>query len=359
MPAFLAAHAAMFRAWAIVIAISLVYVVLGGVAAHYLELSWWWGLVPAAVMLVFGEIIVLAVGDHPLGGRECVELTRDTDPRLHEVLDRLCALSGQPRPELRLLDLDSANAFTHVDREGRAEIYLSADLVTELDTPELEAVLAHEMAHIAHRDERMLNFVLGMTRWPLYLPMAIIPFMCWFDDKFVEIADRYGRVLEPLIAEDDREPRWEDEPRNRDELLHRVRTQPVLWALKSVRMVVIVVSSLILLPLLLAGAVLVILGLPGAFLFNQQRELAADRAAAQLTGAPSTLAAALDRLQSHHDRIPAKDLRAKSVSALAIIPIDGKGGGWFSTHPPLSRRMDRLGDQARNLDRQRSRPARQ
>ena len=341
---------AMLRAWAVILVVSALYAALGCWLAYELSIAWWWGLVPVAVMLVFGELVLLVTRDHPLGGREYVELTRDLDPRVHEVLDRLCALSASPRPELRLLNLRHANALTLVGRGGRAVIYVSPDLVTQLEPPELEAVLAHEMSHIAHRDQRLLLFATGMTQWTLHLPLMIMPFTEWFDAKAVAFARRCGQVWDPLHDVEEGGP--EQPVGEIGNPVLRLLSIPLLAVLSAVRLTVILLLLVVKFPLMVVGALIALPGLPATFVLNRQRELAADRAAAELTGAPSTLASALDRLREHRERTPRQDLRAANVSALAIIPLNGKdGGGWFSTHPSLPRRVETLREQARTMAR--------
>ncbi len=331
----------MLRAWAVILVVSVLYAVLGCWLAHALGAAWWWGLVPVAIMLVFGELVLLVTRDHPLGGRESIELTPDLDPRVHAVLDRLCALSGSPRPELRLLNLRHANALTLVGRGGRAVIYVSPDLVTQLELPELEAVLAHEMAHIAHRDQRLLLFATGMTRWTIHLPLMILPLAQWFDAKTVAFARRFGQVWKPLVDVPEGAP--EEPHREFGGSFLRILAIPPLCVLSVVRLAVVSVLMVVKIPLLVFGGLVALPGVPAVFVLNRQRELAADRAAAELTGMPSTLASALDRLREHRERTPRKDLRAANVSALAIIPLNGRdGGGWFSTHPSLSCRMTAL-----------------
>jgi heat shock protein HtpX len=301
-------------------------------------------------MLVFGETVLLLTRGHPLGGHRDVGITRELGPRVHEVLDRLCALSGQPRPELRLLNLRHANALTLTGRGGRGVIYLTPRPATGLETPELEAVLAHEMAHIAHRDERLMVFAIGMTQWALHLPWLIMPFTDWLNARINAFARRCGHdwVWFTERGEEEKEPLGEI----RNPVL-RVLAYPLLWALAFVNTCgVLFLLLAVKLPLLALGALIALPGLPAAYLLNRQRELAADRAAAELIGAPSTLASALNRLREHRDGTPMRDLRAAGVSGPAIIPVNGKdGGGWFSTHPPLAKRMDRLRAQARDLAR--------
>ncbi|GAB3723797.1 M48 family metallopeptidase [Nocardiopsis nanhaiensis] len=348
----LSVHAAMIRAWAVILAVLVLYALVGCWFALEFGLAWWWGLLPTGAMLVFGEAVFLMTRGDPLGGREYRLLTRELDPRAHEALDRLCALSGRSRPELRLINLRHANALTLDDGNGGSVIYVSPRLITELELPELQAVLAHEMAHIAHRDQRLLQFATAMTRWPLHLPLLVLPFLQWVDGKVVAFGRRCGMDWEPLGI--DEASAEQDQPIGEisNPVLRRL-ARPVLWAVQLLRLVAFLYGALFKLAFLVLGALIALPGLPAAFVLNRQRELAADRAAAELTGAPSTLASALDLLRVHRERRPARDLRAANVSALAIFPVDGKdGGGWFSTHPALSRRMKRLREQARLLSRQ-------
>ncbi len=80
---------------------------------------------------------------------------------------------------------------------------------------------------------------------------------------------------------------------------------------------------------------------------SRYRELAADRAAALLTGKPSALASALTKVDGDIARIPTKDLRtAQAFNAFYFTPATGAEPGisrFFSTHPSLEQRLDQLG----------------
>ncbi len=79
---------------------------------------------------------------------------------------------------------------------------------------------------------------------------------------------------------------------------------------------------------------------------SRYRELAADRAAALLTGRPSTLASALTKLSGDMNKIPEKDLReTASANHLALLPAAHGSSGFgalFSTHPSLDKRLAQL-----------------
>jgi heat shock protein HtpX len=77
---------------------------------------------------------------------------------------------------------------------------------------------------------------------------------------------------------------------------------------------------------------------------SRYREYAADRGAAIITGQPSALASALQKISGNVDRIPEEDLRDEAeMNAFFIIPIRaGTIGRLFSTHPPTEKRIERL-----------------
>jgi heat shock protein HtpX len=86
---------------------------------------------------------------------------------------------------------------------------------------------------------------------------------------------------------------------------------------------------------------------------SRYRELAADRAGALVTGAPSQLASALVKVTGEMAHIPTKDLRAaEPFNAFFFVPAVASGfslSTLFATHPPLEVRLDRLGQLSAQL----------
>jgi heat shock protein HtpX len=79
---------------------------------------------------------------------------------------------------------------------------------------------------------------------------------------------------------------------------------------------------------------------------SRYREFSADRGAGIITGRPSALSSALMKISGTMDRIPAQDMRASGeLAAFYIFPPRVKSalGSLFSTHPPLEKRIERLG----------------
>jgi heat shock protein HtpX len=86
-------------------------------------------------------------------------LAESDDPELFAVMDRLCAMSDMPRPELMLSDQAQPNSWVvHLPRR-KPRLYLTKGLRELLTLEELQAVLAHEQTHIANRDALVMSVI--------------------------------------------------------------------------------------------------------------------------------------------------------------------------------------------------------
>lgn len=212
-------------------------------------------------------------------------------PELHAIVDRLCALSDTPKPRVAMADTDMPNAFATGRSPRHAVVCATTGLMRRLDETELEGVIAHELAHVAHRDVAVMTIAsfLGMaagmiTRFAMYGGMG-----------------RGGR---------DRENN------------------------NSAALVMLVSVLVYCVSFVLTRAL------------SRYRELSADRSGAFLTGAPSALASALQKISGTMAQIPTRDLRAaEPLNAFFFAPAAAPGmslATLFSTHPPLERRLAQL-----------------
>jgi heat shock protein HtpX len=119
---------------------------------------WLFGLVVGLMIGVFARAI-----KHVKTANESVwPLSDRADPELFGILDRLCALADMPRPSVILSDQAQPNTWV-VDFPGRPpRLYITRGLRNMLTLEELQAVLAHELAHVANRDARVMSIV----EWP-------------------------------------------------------------------------------------------------------------------------------------------------------------------------------------------------
>jgi heat shock protein HtpX len=253
---------------------------LGALAVVLALVEWAW--LPVAFVLVLGGVIAM-VGE--VQAREDARrFASDRPEAAYEVLKRLCMRADIAVPEL-LEDWSSVpNAWTSGGR-----IYVTSALLHLLDRHELEAVLAHEVAHLARRDAAVIEICSAPSN---------VGFSYFGGLRTVGFP---GLVSGHLALG--------------------------LW----------VMAWMCVPPaLLLAG--LSRLSMLGS---SRAREYAADAAASALTGRPSALASALLKLEAEREWAPREDLRR--VSALCIVGTGRRWlGGLLSTHPQTERRVRRL-----------------
>ncbi|MET7684476.1 zinc metalloprotease HtpX [Streptomyces sp. NPDC005423] len=223
---------------------------------------------------------------------------REEYPQLHGVVDRLCAVADMPKPVVAVSGIDMPNAFATGRNADNAVICVTTGLLRRLEPAELEGVLAHELSHVAHKDVAVITVAsfLGVIA-------GLMVRFAFYSQLF------RGRKDQNTLA--------------------------VFAAIMGVSAAVYAISFLLIRAL------------------SRYRELAADRAAAQLTGRPSALASALTKVDGDIARIPSRDLRtAQAFNAFYFSPATGTEPGitrFFSTHPSLAQRLDQLGRMSAEL----------
>src|SRR3954468_1799223 len=233
-----------------------------------------------------------------LYGMHGLIVTPEEAPELHGIVDRLCALADMPKPKVAIADTDIPNAFATGRNPKNAVMCATTGIMRRLDTEELEGVLSHELSHVAHRDVAVMTFAsfLGMCA-------GMITRFAYYSGLF----GGFGR------SDDDDDG-----------------GAPALIIIMLVSMLVYIVSFLLTRTL------------------SHYRELSADRSGAYLTGRPSALASALQKVTGDMARIPTRDLRsAEAFNAFFFTPALANGfsiSSLFSTHPSLDRRLEQLGE---------------
>jgi heat shock protein HtpX len=203
-----------------------------------------------------------------------------------------------PKPRVAIADTDLPNAFATGRSPDHAVVCVTTGILRRLDVDELEGVLSHELAHVAHRDVAVMTVAssLGLlagfiTRWGLY----------------------FGGGRE----------------RNNNGV-------PIWLVIWLVSILVYCISFVLTRAL------------------SRYRELSADRTGAYLTGKPSALASALTKISGDMARIPNRDLRAAgSMNAFFFAPAirPDQFMTLFATHPPLDQRLANLAKVSADLGR--------
>lgn len=227
------------------------------------------------------------------------EVSPQEAPVLHGIVDRLCALADIPKPRVAIADSDIPNAFATGRSQKKAVLCVTTGIMRRLDEPELEAVLSHELSHVAHRDVAVMTIA------------SFLGLLAGLVVRSSIYAGAYGGFGGYGRSND-----------NRDN------------------------TGAVILLVVLASAIVYALSFLLTRALSRYRELSADRSAAILTGRPSTLASALVKVSGQVARIPTRDLRAaEPLNAFFFVPALAPGfslSSLFSTHPTLQRRLDQL-----------------
>jgi heat shock protein HtpX len=210
-------------------------------------------------------------------------------PQLHAMIERLCVQADLPKPKVAVANTRMPNAFALGRSPKSATVCATTGIMELLSPAELEGVMAHELTHVANRD------VMVMT-------------LAGFFATIAAYIVQFGFLFGGTSSSDDDDG-------------------PSAMVLILVSLAVYVVSFFLMQAL------------------SRYREFAADRGSALITGRPSALASALQKISSGMHRIPQADLRtSQSMQAFFIFPAGTKEAisGLFATHPPLEKRIERL-----------------
>jgi heat shock protein HtpX len=228
-------------------------------------------------------------------------------PELHAMVERLCAMANLPKPRVAIVDSDVPNAFATGRNPKHAAVAVTSGLWRRLEPQEIEAVLGHELSHIANRDVLVMTvasffamLAAMLTRFGLYAGM-----FGGFGGGFGG-GNRGGN-----------------------------NNQTPVWLIVFLVSVVVYAISWILIRTI-----------------SRYREYAADRGSAIITGAPENLMSALQKISSNITQIPQRDLReVQGMNAFFIIPTNWKTNmsEWMMDHPPLEKRLAALSQIAREM----------
>jgi heat shock protein HtpX len=251
-------------------------------------------LIMSAVLGFAGSLISLALSKALAKwstGAEVIQAPRnEVEQWLVTTVHRLAREAGIGMPEVAIYDSPEMNAFATGARRDHALVAVSTGLLHGMRRDEVEAVLGHEVAHVANGDMVTLSLLQGVLNTFVIFISRVVSFAV---DRFLS--------------------RSEDEESSGPGMAYFV-------------------TSLVLQIVLGIGASLIVAW------FSRRREYRADEGGARLVS-PQAMASALNRLrmqQGEPSALPA------NMQAFGI-----RGGGMlalFSSHPPLEERIQRLMD---------------
>lgn len=242
----------------------------------------------AAIMGFTGSIISLlmskTIAKHSVNAQVIEQPRNETEAWLLGVVAAQAQQWGLKTPEVAIYQSPEPNAFATGATKNNSLVAVSTGLLTSMTRDEVEAVLAHEMAHIGNGDMVTLTLIQGVVN-------TFVIFL--------------SRVLAQIFAS----------MGNRNNQGGGYNHTVYFLVSSALQVVFGMLASII------------------VMWFSRQREYRADAGAARLVGAPKMIAA-LERLKGHGSALP------KEMSAMGIASEEKDS--LFSTHPSLNNRIARL-----------------
>jgi heat shock protein HtpX len=215
-------------------------------------------------------------------------VSKEQYPRLHEIVERLSANNGIPKPKVAIVNSMVPNAFATGKSPNSSLVAVTSGILDLLDDDELEAVIGHELSHVRSRDVLVLTLA------------SVFSMVAWYLVQFGFFGGLQGRG------------------RN---------------ASGGTAIVILVALITWVVSFLIIRAI------------SRYREYSADRSGAIMTGKPDKLASALLKISGKMGNIPTKELEnVQKLNAFFIIPaLSGSSiANLFSTHPPVEKRVQKL-----------------
>jgi len=209
----------------------------------------------------------------------------DAGHPLYRITANLAQRGGLPMPKVYVIPQDSPNAFATGRNPDHAAVAATEGIMRILDEHELEGVIAHELAHVKHRDILISSIAATIA--------AAIMMVSRFAMFFGGGRDNDNRGSNPIAL----------------------------------------IATIILAPM---AAMLIQAAI------SRSREFAADAGGASIAGSPNGLMSALRKIEMAARRVP---LDANPATAHMFIIKPFSGGGLlslFSTHPPTEQRIQAL-----------------
>src|SRR5579864_177994 len=282
--------------------LGLLYVVFALVLFYALNV----GLVPMLVIIVGIAAVQYWTSDKvALAASGAKIVTPEEAPELHATVERLCAMADLPKPRVAIVPSNVPNAFATGRSPKHAAIAATQGLLDRLEPQEVEAVLAHELSHVANRD------VLIMTLASFFAMLAAL-------------ITRFGFYFGMFGG-------FGGGNRNNQ----NGGNQVPIWLIVFLVSIITYAISFILIRTI-----------------SRYREYAADRGSALITGAPENLMSALQKIASGITQIPQQDLReVAGMNAFFIVPTNWRQqvGELFMDHPPMEKRLAALAQIAREM----------
>jgi heat shock protein HtpX len=250
------------------------------------------GLVFNFVSYWFSDRIALAM-------HRAQEVTRDQQPELFAMVERLTRKAGIPMPKVYVIPSETPNAFATGRNPSHAAVAVTEGIMRILDRRELEGVIAHELTHVRNRDILIATMAAAVAGLVSSLG-HMVQWGAMFGGARSSDDDRSGGIFGALA-----------------------------WAILAPILAMIIQLAV-----------------------SRSREYAADAGGAELVGDPEPLASALLKLEHGNQAIPYEYGGPATAHFFIVNPFSGVGGAMMnllSTHPPIEERVRRLREMKRGI----------
>jgi heat shock protein HtpX len=220
-------------------------------------------------------------------------VTETEAPEVYSIVRGLVQKAGMPMPKVYIIPEETPNAFATGRNPEHAVVAVTQGIMRILSRDELTGVIAHELAHIRHRD-MLTGTIVATIAGAISMLAQMAQWSMIFGGRRDD--DEGGS---PIVA--------------------------------LVMMIVAPIAAMIV-----------------QMAISRTREYEADKGGAQLAGNPSGLANALLKLEKGSQVIPMQDAKPATAHMFIVNPLTGGGlMKLFSTHPPIAERVQRLNEMAR------------
>ncbi|MBF0187508.1 MAG: zinc metalloprotease HtpX [Magnetococcales bacterium] len=227
-----------------------------------------------------------------------IEVGPDQAPELYEIVEELARRAELPMPRVYVIEDPSPNAFATGRNPENAAVAATTGIMQMLTREEIAGVMAHEMAHVLHRD-----ILIGTISATIAGAITALANMA-----------QWAMIFGALSGRDDDESSGGG----------------------------------------IGGIIMIILAPIAASLIqmaiSRSREYQADRTGAELCGNPLWLASALEKIHHGSQQIPLHEAESHPATAHMFIanPLSGRSlASLFSTHPPMEERIHLLREMVR------------
>ena len=251
--------------------------------------------------LIYIAHVYFDATQHLMKVTNAVEITKETEPVIYELVEELCLAGGLPMPKLYITPDPAPNAFATGRDPEHASLAITQGLLNIMDKKEVQGVIGHELSHIRNYDTRITVLASALTSLITMTGIGIV-FFGW-GVLTSETKGIFG------------------------------------FFIKILALIVIAV-----------GGIISIIGIPLAkllfLLVSRQREYLADIGSVDLIREPSGLISALSKLEQLEEGAATPEISSQDLTLQHLYFNFPNAHNWlnrlFSDHPPLDKRIERL-----------------